>query len=203
MQSHHAKAWFHYTNSLNSHIQEKNKTRFGYDPTLRWIYTKNEYLPFCTHGRMAIMDTITLNIRVELMKNLLREQLCNCMCVCVRVCSNNTYTHMAVYNTLYGTLYNESKTKWYRIAGNFCTVQTFAVFADEPTTAKIKSAKIFNSPVGYCTMQGFVAKIRTVKISSEASIVAFSQKFAPAKVSCYTVHELNVHVHCTDARWHT
>ena len=37
--------------------------------------------------------------------------------------------------------------KCYRIAGNFCTVETFAVFANEPTTAKTKPAKIFYSPV--------------------------------------------------------
>ena len=51
--------------------------------------TQAGYLPFCTHGRMATMDTITLKISVELMKNLLREQLCNCMynvqCTCMYV----------------------------------------------------------------------------------------------------------------------
>ena len=36
----------------------------------------------------------------------------------------------------------------YRIEGNFYMVQTFAVFADDPTTAKIKTAKSFNSRIG-------------------------------------------------------
>ena len=31
---------------------------------------------------------------------------------------------------------------YYRIAGNFCMVQAFAVFADGPTTAKIKTANV-------------------------------------------------------------
>ena len=53
---------------------------------------------------------------------------------------------------------------------------------DEPTTAKIKPAKNFNSPVGTALyMLGFVAKIRTVKISSGASSGVF------AKVCRYTV----------------
>lgn len=49
-------------------------------------YTPTRYLhvPLCTHGRMATMDTTTLKISVELMKNLLREQLCNCMYACIR-----------------------------------------------------------------------------------------------------------------------
>ena len=47
-------------------------------------------------------------------------------------------------------------------------VQTFAVFVDNPTTAKIKNVISFNSPSWYRTMQGFVAKIRTAKISSGA-----------------------------------
>ena len=32
--------------------------------------------------------------------------------------------------------------------GNFYMVQTFAVFSDDPTTAKIKTAESFNIPVG-------------------------------------------------------
>ena len=51
----------------------------------------------------------------------------------------------------------------YRIEGNFYMVQTFA---DNLTTAKIKTVKSFNST---STMLGFVANIRTVKVSSGAS----------------------------------
>ena len=36
----------------------------------------------------------------------------------------------------------------YLIEGNFYMVQTFTVFADDPTVAKIKTAKRFNSLVG-------------------------------------------------------
>ena len=36
----------------------------------------------------------------------------------------------------------------YRIEGKFYMVQTFAVFADNPTTAQLKTAISFNSPVG-------------------------------------------------------
>ena len=39
-------------------------------------------------------------------------------------------------NTQHNTLYS------YRIAGNFHIVQTFTVFADGPTTAKIKTVKV-------------------------------------------------------------
>ena len=36
----------------------------------------------------------------------------------------------------------------YRIEGNFYMVQTFAVFADDPTATKIKIGESFNDPVG-------------------------------------------------------
>ena len=38
------------------------------------------YVPFCIHGSMAMTDTTTLRMSVELMKNLLREQLELCVC---------------------------------------------------------------------------------------------------------------------------
>ena len=53
-------------------------------------------------------------------------------------------------------------------------VQTFAIFADDPTTAKIKTAKSFNSPVG-TTLYSNVTKIRTTKISSGATSGIFAK----------------------------
>ena len=39
----------------------------------------------------------------------------------------------------------------------------FAVFMEDPTTVKIKTAGSFNSPVGTALSRDFVLKIRTVK----------------------------------------
>ena len=76
--------------------------------------------------------------------------------------------------------------KTYRIEGNFYMVQTFVVFADNPTTAKIKIAKSFNSLVSTALCRDFVAEIRTAKFSSGALGGIFA-KFAPTEISRYTV----------------
>ena len=65
-------------------------------------------------------------------------------------------------------------------------VQTFTVFADYPGTAKIKTTKSFNSPVGSALCRAMSQKLELRKFLL-GPLVAFSQKFVPAEISHYTV----------------
>ena len=61
-------------------------------------------------------------------------------------------------------------------------VQTFAVFADNLTTAKIKTVKSFNSPVGLLHYAGLCCEIRTAKVSSRASGGIFAKVSTHAEI---------------------
>ena len=63
-------------------------------------------------------------------------------CLCCLYAARRKYLWINMHTLVYTT------NNIYRIEGNFYMVQTFAVFADEPTTARIKNARNFNSPVG-------------------------------------------------------
>ena len=79
----------------------------------------------------------------------------------------------------------------YRIDEKFHMVQTFALFTDDPTTTKT----IFHSPVNwYHPMHIFVAKIRTVKLSSGVSGGMFV-KVCASKISHYMVRTCMLIVH--------
>ena len=69
-------------------------------------------------------------------------------------------------------------------------MQTFAVFADDPTIAKTKTAKSFNSRVGTALCRALLQNQELLKFLLER-LVAFLQKFAPAEISRYTVCATN------------
>ena len=91
-----------------------------------------------------------------------------------------------------------------RIAGYFRVVQNFALFADRPASAKIKTAKIAASAIFVAPrhpVRAGAAKIKTAKISSRA----IPRNFAPAKISRYTVIALLFHAYiiftCTNCSY--
>ena len=72
-------------------------------------------------------------------------------------------------------------------AGKFRMVQTFAFFADRSVVAKIRTAKLWTVHVRTVRTQSDRAKIKTTKISYKG-LISNSAKFAPAKISRYTVY---------------
>lgn len=82
------------------------------------------------------------------------------------------------------------------IEGNFHTVQTFvAVFTDDPTTAKLKTAEIFIAQL-VLHYTGFVAKVRIVKIFSGASLSGgiFAKVFTLENFLLYSKYDVYIRV---------
>ena len=73
----------------------------------------------------------------------------------------------------------------YRIAGYFCMVQIFVFFVCEPCIWKWNIRKFENCPTCYVGMREST-KIKHANISKNYFVL----KFAPTKISCYTVCEI-------------